>query len=166
MPFFESLVGRNLLTLYAVVIVDAGERVRLDNTLVFQVDHEHAYFQLLVAQADLLLRSMQDEHDVLLWGEFFDEETAVLEPLDPGIAEGADIGVRGFEIAAIEEYWTNDGEIDFLMGAVFVESEGARRLAILTGGTEAEVVSPEMLLTIITEMGFPYRVVYLTQAQS
>jgi hypothetical protein len=151
---FVEMLDRRLMATYAVTIVQKTDRYRIDDTLVFQLS-EGQYYQLLIAQVEKALRKMVDETDVVLWGEYEADPQVELELIE------IDAPRPGFLISEIKEYWADDGEKDFLMGVVFADFKGGEELSILTGGTEAEIVTPELFATAITEVGFPIRTVRL-----
>lgn len=150
---FAEMLGQRLETVSAVAVLDEMNRYRLDDTFVFKLSNGHLY-QLLVSQADKTLRKMSDETDVILWGEYEAELQIVIEEIGTEIA----LPVNGLFIGEIREYWAHDGKQEFLMGVVFAEPDTGRELPILTGGTEAEIVTPDLFMTVIRGMGFPCRV--------
>ena len=151
---FEELLGKQLEVVYAVAVTDGVNQYTLDDTLVFRLSDERMY-QLLVAQVEKTLREMHDKADVVLWGEYEPELQIVLETTEaePVLPEG------GLFIGEIREYWADDGKHEFLMGVVFADPGSGNELSILTGGTEAEIVTPDLFMEVIREMSFPCRVV-------
>jgi len=150
---FREMLDKRLEAVYAVAVMDGMNRYILDDTFVFRLSDGRMY-QLLVSQVDKTLREMRDEADVVLWGEYEPELQIVLEAIEvDSVPPGG-----GLFIGEIREYWANDGKHEFLMGVVLADPGSRNELHILTGGTEAEIVTPDLFMAVIQETGFPCRV--------
>lgn len=150
---FEEILGKRLEAVYAVILVDGMNRYRVEDTLVFRLTTGQMY-QLLVAQVNKTLRKMSSEADVVLWGEYEANLQIILEAMQADLS----LPENGMLIGEIREYWAHDGKQEFLMGVVFTDPEEEFELSVLTGGTEAEIVTSDLFMTVMQETAPPCRV--------